>query len=202
MQDSRHKPMQWRIDRTDILYEGFYQLSRVHLQHEKFAGGWSGEVRREMLQRGNVGAVLPYDPDEDAIVLVEQFRIGAMHRETPWLLEVIAGMVEEGEVPQDMVRREAREEAGLELDQLEPVMNYLSNPGNTTEEVFVFAATTSLADAGGLFGVASEHEDIRVRKFSSDEAIALLDDGALCNAVTVIAMQWFKANRERLRNRA
>ncbi len=190
---------QWKMLDRKPVHQGFYTVHLCHFEHSLFQGGKTGPVERELLERGNVAAVLPYDPTDDSVVLVEQFRIGAMNQEDPWLTEVIAGMVEAGESPEEMVRREAKEEAGLEVNDLIPISRYLSSPGSSTEEVFLYAAIADLSSAGGYHGLAEENEDIRVIKLNADDAIQLFDKGIIKNALSVIAMQWFKANLEDLR---
>ena len=189
----------WKMLDRKPVHEGFYKVHLCHFEHSLFQGGKTGPVERELLERGNVAAVLPYDPTDDSVVLVEQFRIGAMNHDNPWLTEVIAGMVEQGESPEEMVRREAREEAGLEVNDLIPIAQYLSSPGSSTEEVYLYATIADLSTAGGYHGLEEENEDIRVLKVSADEAIRLFDTGVIKNALSVIAMMWFKANLDGLR---
>lgn len=191
---------EWKLGLREPIYDGFYKVSRCHFTHTLFAGGWSQTIDRELLERGNVAAVLPYDPKLDRVVLVEQFRIGAMNDQDPWLTEVIAGMIEPGESPEEMVIREAEEEAGLKLEKLIPVSRYFSSPGSSTEEVFLYAALTDLSEAGGLHGLAEEGEDIRVINIPAEEATTRFIAGELRNALTVIAMQWFMAHRDELRS--
>ena len=155
---------QWRMLSSKPVYKGFNSIDLCEIEHSLYEGGDSGPVKRELIDRGNVAAVLPYDLRDDSVVLVEQFRIGAINRQSPWLTEVIAGMVEEGESPEEMALREAREEAGLTLEKVFPIAHYLSSPGNTAEEVFIYGSVTDLSDAGGFHGVEGEHEDIRVIK--------------------------------------
>lgn len=190
---------EWRMLSTKPVYTGFNSIQLCEVEHSLYEGGQSGPVKRELIDRGNVAAVLPYDRRDDSVVLVEQFRIGAMNRDSPWLTEIIAGMVEADESPEDMAFREAKEEAGLSLDNLFPIAHYLSSPGNTAEEVFIYGSLTDLSGAGGFHGVEGEHEDIRVIKTSAEQAIELFDQGVICNALSVIAMMWFKANIEKLR---
>lgn len=190
----------WEILRSEQLHQGWFRISRYHFRHTLYQGGWSGEVDRDIFERGNVAAVIPYDPVNDTVLLVEQFRIGAMHRpEGPWLTEIIAGMIEEGEVAEEVVRRESQEEAGLTLTDLIPVRKYYASPGGTTEEVNIFCGLTDLGGAGGIYGLADESEDIRAQCFPAEQAIEMLDNGTLCNAITIIAMQWFKMNLDWLR---
>src|SRR4051812_35048708 len=74
------------------LHDGFYQLDVLKLQHERFDGGWTGPLRRELLVQRRAVAVLPYDPEQDLVVLVEQFRTGCIDLAgEPWLIEAVAG---------------------------------------------------------------------------------------------------------------
>ncbi len=186
----------WEQLSRDSVYKGFYRIDKLHFRHTLFEGGWSPTVDREMFVRGDVTAVLPYDSVNDTVALVEQFRIGAMNQKpNPWLMEVIAGMIEPGETPEEVAVRESKEEAGLELDKLELIAHYLASPGSTTEEVFIYYAETDLSNAGGVFGLESETEDIRLHIVKADDAIAMLDSREIKNAISVIALQWFKNQR-------
>lgn len=191
---------EWKIDKSETLHEGWFTIIRHYFTHTLFDGGWSKPIDREIYVRGHVAAVLPYDPVEDTVVLIEQFRIGALDdKEGPWLIEVIAGMIEEGEKPDQVAAREANEEAGVNLTGVTPVREYFASPGATTEKVHVFCGTADLSNAGGVHGLASEDEDIRVIKCSAQEAIDLLDKGKIKNAISIIAMMWFKENHAQLR---
>jgi ADP-ribose pyrophosphatase len=175
------------------LYQGFFKLFKYTLKHKLFAGGWSQPIQREILERGHAVAVLPYDPCRDEVVLIEQFRAGAMATsETPWLYECIAGVIDAGETPESVCHREAQEEAGLELLELHPMLNYLSSPGGTTERLYLYWARVDASNAGGIHGLEHEGEDIRVRKVKTSELFDLLDNGKLDNAATLISAQWLK----------
>ncbi len=155
-----------------------------------------------MFERGHAAAVLPYDPVRDRVVLIEQFRIGAAAAEArggPWLLELVAGIIEDGESPERVVRREAVEEAGCELGEIEPVCDYLVSPGGTSEQTCLFVGRVDLGAAGGVHGLDAEHEDIRVHVVDAGEAIAMADDGRIANAAGIIGMFWLARHRERLR---
>ncbi len=192
---SEHKK-EWEFLSEDSIHEGFYSLSRVQFKHTMCNGGWTGVVEREVLNRGNVIGVLAHDPQSDTVALVEQFRYGAKLEPTnPWLMETIAGMVEPGEEPQDVAVREAKEEAGIDLVNPRLVRQYYSSPSSTTEQVFIYYAQTDLSGVGGVHGLAAENEDILVHVVSADEAIAMMENGVLKNAISVIAMQWFQHHR-------
>lgn len=104
-----------RLEQDEPLYQGFFRLHRLTLSHPRFEGG-RVRVQREIFDRGDAVCVLLYDPLADAVVLVEQFRAGALGKvDSPWLLELVAGMVEAGESAEAVARRESVEEAGVEL---------------------------------------------------------------------------------------
>ena len=184
------------------VYKGRFQVDRYRLRHKKHDGSWSETFVREVFERGHAAAVLPYDPVLDRIVLIEQFRPGAfaagMH---PWLVEIVAGIIDPGETAEAVVRREAMEEAHVELTAVEHVARFLMTPGACSEAVDFFVGRVDSRGAGGLHGLASEHEDIRVFTLSTDEAAALLAAGKIGNALALIAIQWLLLNRMQLRDR-
>ena len=191
-----------RILAREAAFQGYFRIDRYRLRHRLFAGGWSGDVVREVFERGHAAAVLPYDPARDAVVLIEQFRIGAFAAGEPaWLTEVIAGIVEEGETPDDVARREAVEEAGLTIAALEPVTTFFVSPGGTTQTTALFVGRVDSAGVGGIHGLDEEHEDIRASTMSFDDAMAMGADGRIREAATLIALQWLALNRDRLRTK-
>ncbi|RMD61767.1 MAG: NUDIX domain-containing protein [Alphaproteobacteria bacterium] len=187
------------IERTSP-YRGYFRVDRYRLCHRRFDGGWSGEMSRECFERGHAAAVLPYDPVRDAVVLVEQFRIGAFAAGMdPWLIEIVAGIIEPGESAHEVARREAMEEAGCRVEALIPIAKVLVSPGVMSETVQLFCGRTDSAGLGGYHGVADEHEDIRAFVVPADEALAYLAAGRIVNATALIALQWLALNRPRLR---
>jgi len=189
------------VEKT-VCHQGFFRLDRYRLQHDLFAGGTSPVITRELLERGRAAAVLPYDPVRDSVVMIEQFRIGAIRSEHgAWLLEFVAGIIEDGEKPEDVVRREALEEAGCELGELVPVARYLPSPGGSTEELYLYCGRVDAGGAGGIHGLDEEAEDIRVHVYSFDKAMDLLERGRIDSAAPIIALQWLALHRERLRRR-
>lgn len=186
----------------ELCYEGFFRLERFRLRHSLFAGGLSPVLTRELLERGRAAAMLPYDPDRDQVVLIEQFRIGALEApEGPWLMEIVAGMIEEGEAAADVVRREAMEEAGCVVEALEPICDFFVSPGGTSERIALFCGKVDASTADGIHGIAEEGEDIKVHVMSFEAAWQLLKDGAIDSATPIIALQWLMLNRETLRAR-
>lgn len=186
----------------EVAFDGYFKVVRLRLRHEQFRGGLGPELTREVFERGQAAAVLPYDPVRDEVVLVEQFRPGALGAPgEPWLLEPVAGIIEAGERPDDVARREAREEAGLEVSDLIEACEYFVSPGGATERCRVFIGRVDAAGAGGVHGLAGEGEDIKVHVMSLGAALELIPQGRLRVASTLIAVQWLALNRETVRAR-
>ncbi|WBA11329.1 MULTISPECIES: ADP-ribose diphosphatase [Salinivibrio] len=196
-----------QFDRDDIviedispLYQGFFSIQRYQFRHRLFEGGWSGSVVRELFERGHAVAVLPYDPVRDEVVMLEQIRVGAMAAgATPWQLEIVAGMIDKDQSPEQVAHREAREEAGLLLHQMERVTRYLSSSGGCSEQLDVFVAIVDASEAEGVHGLDSENEDILVHRLSRQHAYQKVVDGEIENAASIIALQWLELNVSRLR---
>lgn len=189
-----------------VSYSGFFTLDTIALRHRLFAGGWSSTFTRELFVRAPAAGVLLYDPSADSVVLVEQFRIGALAdshngRTSAWLLEVVAGIIDPGESTEDLVRRESMEEAGCEIKELLHIYDYYSSPGGTNERISLFCGHVDSSKAGGIHGLAQENEDIRVCVLSFDDAWSAIgsETGRLDNAMSIIAMQWLYINRQKLK---
>lgn len=189
------------VDRRTA-FKGYFEIGEYRFRHTLFAGGVSGEVKREVFERGHAATLLPYDPVRDAVVLIRQFRPGAhvagMH---PWIWEIVAGIIDEGETTEDVARREAREEADLDILELMPMQRYLSSPGGSSETVTQFLGRVDSSKAGGIHGLATENEDILVRVFPLAEARAMLERGEIASASGLASMLWLLLNREKVRER-
>lgn len=187
------------VTEQTTVYRGYFRVDRYRLRHRVFDGGWSGEMTREVFERGHAAAVLPYDPARDLVVLIEQFRIGAFAAgREPWLIETVAGIIEPGETAEDVVRREAREEAGCEIQELERIPTVMPSPGGCSEVLELFCGRVTAEDRGGLHGLDDEHEDIRAFALPLPEALARLARGDIVNANAVLTLQWLAINRARL----
>ncbi|MEZ8095217.1 ADP-ribose diphosphatase [Photobacterium swingsii] len=184
---------------TKPLYQGFFKMVSYTFKHKLFSGGWSDELNREMFERGHAAVLLPYDPFHDQVVLVEQFRIGALAADCePWQLEMVAGMIEENEVSEEVARREAHEEAGIEVNEVEKITRYLASSGGCSETLDVFVGRVESKLASGIHGLPEEGEDIRVHVVSREQAYQWVESGKIENAASIIALQWLQLNYLRL----
>lgn len=181
-----------KLHRTETVFEGFFKMLRYHFTHPKYDGSQSPMVVREVFERGHAVAVLPYDPVLGEFVLIEQFRYPALATtDDPWLIEVIAGIIEEGEAEIDVCCREAKEEANIEISKLIKAVSYLSSPGGTTERLHIYLAQVDASKAFGIHGLENEAEDIKVLRVKEHEALRWLENGKIDNAAALIALQWF-----------
>ncbi|MDX1734938.1 MAG: NUDIX domain-containing protein [Halioglobus sp.] len=191
-----------RVIDSEIAWSGHYAVRRLTLQYRSFRGGWADPVVREVFERGDAIGVLPYDPQEDAIVMVEQFRPGALRGEdSPWMLELVAGVVEAGESDHDVAHRETREEAGCRLHDLVPVATVYPSAGACSEQVRLYCGRVSGVAGGSVHGLEEEGEDILVHTLPREEALAMLAADRIPNGHTLIALQWLALHVDSLRER-
>lgn len=184
----------------EICFQGFYRMARFRLRHRQFSGDLGPELEREVFVRPDAVCVLPYDAVRDEVVLIEQFRVGAMDKTgNPWLVELVAGLIDKDERPEEVAHREAQEEAGLSFSSLWPMTRYFPSPGGSDELVHLYLGRCSSEGAGGLHGLEEEGEDIRVRVWALEDALQAVRDGQIANAATIIALQWLALNRDEVR---
>lgn len=190
----------YEIAKKDLLYQGKFRYMSYHFRYRRFNGEWTKTLRYELLERPPVVAVLPYDPIRDVVVLIEQFRIGAINNHiNPWLFEIVAGIHDANETNEALAKRETQEEAGLALLDLHLICDYFVSPGASNEYINLFIGRIDAKNAGGIHGVAAEHENIRTHVIPVHEAITKLTHGEFKNAPTIIALQWLQLHREGLR---
>lgn len=182
------------VSERQRVYQGFFAVDKLTLRHRLYAGGWSKPFTRELFLRGRAAGVLLYDPQRDQLVLVEQFRVGILNAEqqSPWALELVAGMVDEGESAQEMAGREVLEETGLTIGQSQFICEYYNSPGGCDERISLFYAEVDSADAAGVHGLPEENEDIRVVVLPRMLAVAAMREGLINNAMAIIALQWLQ----------
>lgn len=182
---------------------GYFRAHRFTLRHRLFAGGWGDPIARVLLEARHGAALLPYDPARDSVVLIEQFRIGALAAgdANPWLLEIVGGAIEDGESTEDVARREALEEAGCMVGEVVPMMSVYPTPGGSSERIALFCGRVDSDGIGGIHGLADEGEDIRVLVEPLDHALARIAGGGISNLIAVAALQWLALHREEVRRR-
>src|SRR6202790_1653087 len=186
---------------SEVAFARHLRVEVVRFRHRRFAGGWSGARVFDVVRRGAAVAILLYDPDRDSVVLVEQFRVAALYGgRSPWQVEGVAGLVDSDETPEQVARREAREEANLDpVGPLLPIQTMLPASGSYDEVVSLFCGRIDARGAAGIYGLASEQEDIRVVVKTVAEIEAMLDAGAIESGHTLICLYWLLRHRDRLR---
>ena len=190
----------YRLVASESVFQGFFKMSRMVVEHRLFQGGWSKPVSRELFQRGDAVGVLLYDPVNQLVGVVEQFRVGAMgDKHGPWQYEIIAGMLKPCESQQDVAVRELQEESGIAVEKLLPICDYLVSGGGSGERMYMFCGLVDLSDSGGVFGLDEENEDILFQVWPYNDAIEALNDGLLNSAAMTIAMLWLQLKRDDLR---
>lgn len=184
----------------ESVFEGFFKMVKYRFKHKLFAGGWSDVVEREMFERGHAAAMLPYDPKTDQVVIIEQIRIGALEHEQSWQLEIVAGMIDRDESAEEVIRREAEEEAGITVGRVASVTSYYPSSGGCSEKLDVFVGEVDASKAHGIHGLDYEDEDIRVHVLSREQAYQWVKDGIFENGASIIALQWLQLNHQELRS--
>ena len=191
----------YRIESKETLFQGFFRITRMVVTHRLFGGGWSAPLKRELFQRGDAVGVLLYDPNNHLIGLVEQFRIGAQRdRFGPWQYEVVAGMIDAGQTASEVALRECYEEAGLAVQELVPICDYLVSAGGTDEKMHLYCGLVDLQDRAGVFGLDTEGEDILLQVWTYNEVMHAQSEGLLNSAAVTIALLWLQLNSQKARN--
>ena len=182
------------ILRREPLYQGFFRMEKIQLRHRLFAGGWSQTFERELMLRGEAVGVIPYDPVNGLIGLIEQFRVGALAEGNPWLFELVAGMRDGDEPPEQAAERELFEESGTSCRELHKICECWVSPGGMDEKIHLYCAVTDLSEAGGTFGLEDEHEDIRFHVLPEAEVYEAMTQGRCNNSSTLIVLLWLQQN--------
>ncbi|MEO1329565.1 MAG: gamma-glutamylcyclotransferase [Pseudomonadota bacterium] len=203
-----------RLGRADVEervrvepYRAFFGFQELDLRHRLYPRaeapepGWGGVVRRGVLRSGDGCVILPYDPNTDRVLLVEQFRVALWARgdARPWAIETVAGRLDKALGPEETARAEAREEADLEIGRIERIGLFYSSPGIADEALHYFCGEADLARAGGVFGLPEEGEDIRALALDYETAMTALERGDVNTGPAALALLWLARNRERLR---
>lgn len=186
---------EYKVISKKKLHDGFFKLHELNFIHKKHDGSWSSNVTREVFSGAHVSTVLPYDPVKKKILLLKQFRAGVINRKhNPQLLEIVAGIVDKGETPEDAAIRECAEETGCKTNILKKIYSYYPAPGSSESFYHFFLAEINAFEGQRILGQTNESEDILVRSYNIDEVRNLLNEGNLINGVTLMAIQWFFLN--------
>ncbi len=177
---------------AETVYKGVFRIMRYTLTHQCFNGETSLPIHRELMIRREAACVLPYNPERQTVVLLQQFRIGALEKTpNPWLIEIIAGVMDDDDPsPEHTIAREALEEAGLEFTHLQKISEYFPSPGGTNEKIHLYIGHYQNQYTSGTYGLAAEHEDIFAFECTLDEALQALHQGQINNAAAMIALLW------------
>jgi ADP-ribose pyrophosphatase len=193
-----------RVTGLEIAFRRHLRLDVVRFHHRLFSGGWSGERVWDVVRRGAAVAIVLYDPERDAVVLIEQFRIAPVFAGcSPWMIEVVAGLVDhQGESEAEVARRESVEEAGVTvIGDIIPIQRYLPTPGDSDQATMLFCGRVDSTQATGIHGLAAENEDIRVVVKPLSEVEALVDAGQIDNGHTLVCLYWLLRHRDEVRRR-
>ena len=191
--------MDWKIHQKQLAYNGHFKLSKYELSHEKYNGDTTPLLQRELVGRNDAVAMVAYDPVTDEVVLVEQFRIGAMAEDQPWLIEIVAGLIDEGESPEQVTIRESKEEIGCAPSKLIKIAGFYTSPGGISEWVHLYIGKISVEELDEAGGLEEEGEDIKIIVVPASDVPYMLSTGEVRSAIAIIGLQWFVMNRENIR---
>jgi nudix-type nucleoside diphosphatase (YffH/AdpP family) len=190
------------IARQRRVFDDIFKIDELLVAHERTDDTMSAAQRRLVFERGDAAAVLLLDVENDAVLLVEQFRapvlIGRRHddRSTTegWIVETVAGMVEAHETPEAAAIREVFEETGYRIAQPRLIGRFFSSPGGSSERVFLYFAEVREADRTGKGG-GIDDEDIRIVQIATDELFDRLARGVIEDPKLLVAAYWLQARR-------
>ena len=180
-----------------VVFNDVFKIREVTVRHEKFNGQMSDPLRRLVFERGDSAAALLLNRDTQKVILINQFRYPTYEKGPGWIYEVVAGMVNQDEQPEETIRREVREEIGYKVGELQPIATFYVSPGGSSERIVLYFAEVGNADrvsAGG--GRAAEHEDIEQVELTLPELWTALRHGDIVDAKTLIAVQWLRGRLE------
>ena len=184
--------LKYKIINKKNLYSGFYSLNQYEFIHKKHDGEWTSTVEREIFSGAHVSSLLPYDPIKKEIILIQQFRAGVLSRyDENYLLEIVAGIIDEGENPEETAIRECFEETGCEVKKIHPIQSYFPAPGSSESYYHLYLGEINAFDGKKIKGLEKENEDILVKSFKVDEVRQMLKEKKIINGLTLVALQWF-----------
>ena len=184
--------LKYKIINKKNLYSGFFSLNKYEIIHKKHNGEWTSNVEREIFSGAHVSTLLPYDPIKKEIILIQQFRAGVLSRyDENYLLEIVAGIIDEGENPEETAIRECYEETGCEVKEIRPIQSYFPAPGSSESYYHIYLGEIQAFDGERIRGLEKENEDILVKSFKVDEVRQMLKEKKIINGLTLVALQWF-----------
>lgn len=185
------------IENRQYILEDVFKVEEAHLRYERFNGRMSEVVRRISLERGDSVAVLIFNLTTEKLILVNQFRYPSYKNGHGWITEIIAGILDPGETPEQTARREVDEEIGLSISRLEHISTFYPSPGGSSERIHLFYTEVSGENAKyrGTGGLVSEGEDTLAVELSLEEALGRVRSGEIMDAKTIIAIYWLENRR-------
>ncbi len=187
--------VKFKILKKKNLYNGFFKMNEVTLKYKKYDGSWTNKIKRELFGGAKVSAVLPYDPIKEQIVLIQQFRPGTISKnDNNYLDEIVAGIIDPGETPEETAIRECYEETGCKIKKLTPIQGYFPAPGSSESYYYLFLGEIKAISETRIMGLESENEDIFVKSYKINEVKSKMNEGKILNGLTLIALQWFFLN--------
>ncbi len=184
--------LKYKIINKKNLYSGFFSLNKYEFIHQKHDGNWTNKVQREIFSGAHVSTLLPYDPIKEEIILIQQFRAGVISRyDEDYLYEIVAGIIDNNESPEQTAKRECLEETGCEVNKIIPIQSYFPAPGSSESYYHLYLGYINSFHGERIKGLESENENILVKAFKVDQVRKMLKDKRIINGLTLVALQWF-----------
>ena len=184
--------LKYKIINEKDLYSGFFKLKKIEFIHQKHDGSWTDQVNREIFGGSHVSTLLPYDPKKKEIILIQQFRAGIISRyDEDYLFEIVAGIIDDNELPDETAKRECLEETGCDVNKITPILDYFPSPGSSESFYHLFLGEVDSFDGERIRGLVTESENILVKSYKVEEVRNMLMQGKIKNGLTLIALQWF-----------
>jgi nudix-type nucleoside diphosphatase (YffH/AdpP family) len=181
--------MKVNIIKKEIVFEKYFKIEEAKLQFEKFDGNMSNVITRLNFDRGDSVAAIIFNIDTNKAYFVNQFKYPCYSKHGGWITEVVAGIIDEGETPEEAIKREILEEIGYNTLAIEKISTFFVSPGGSSERIFLYLAkvdNSQKIDNGG--GLISENEDIKLVEYSLVELSQMINKDEIKDAKTIIAI--------------
>ena len=184
--------LKYQIINKKDLYSGFFKLKKLEFIHQKHDGSWTDKVDREIFSGAHVSILIPYDAVRKEIVLIQQFRAGVISRyDDDYLYEIVAGIIDKNELPEETAIRECDEETGCKVNKITPIQSYFPSPGASESYYHLFLGEVDSFEGERIMGLKSENENILVKSYKVEQVRNMLKNKEIKNGLTLIALQWF-----------